>query len=158
MSLLSAQIVCGYAHTLALTDTGRMFAWGSNSYGQLGISNKANCSSPTPVLHELGRSVEIAASHYNHVSAALLQTGVVCMWGQCRGQSILSPLKTRFDSLDDVFACFASPASMWRPLVIGECSAGWAGVERREGGVLVIRRAPLATLCHRPRYVWLPCH
>ena len=135
MCVLSVQVVCGYAHTLVLTDNGSMFAWGSNSYGQLGTGNKANFSSPTLVLHQFGRCVEISASHYNHVSAALLQTGVVCMWGQCRGQSILSPLKTRFSLLDDVFACFASPASMWRPLIIGEWTAGWAGLE---GGVLVL--------------------
>ena len=120
LSALSVQVVCGYAHTLALTDAGSVFAWGSNSYGQLGTGNKSNLSSPTLVVHNFGRCVEIAASHYNHVSAALLQNSVVCMWGQCRGQSILTPVETRFDSLDDVFACFASPASMWRPLVIGE--------------------------------------
>ena len=29
-------VVCGYAHTLAVTDEGALFAWGANSYGQLG--------------------------------------------------------------------------------------------------------------------------
>ena len=29
-------VVCGYAHTLAVTDEGMLYAWGANSYGQLG--------------------------------------------------------------------------------------------------------------------------
>ena len=29
-------VVCGYAHTLAVTDEGSLYAWGANSYGQLG--------------------------------------------------------------------------------------------------------------------------
>ena len=29
-------VVCGYAHTLANTDEGGLYAWGANSYGQLG--------------------------------------------------------------------------------------------------------------------------
>lgn len=154
LSALSVQVVCGYAHTLALTDTGIMFAWGSNSYGQLGTGNKSNVSSPTQVVHQIGCCVEIAASHYNHVSAALFQNGAVCMWGQCRGQPILSPLQTRFDSLDDVFACFASPASMWRPLVLGKWTAGWVG---QEGGALVCAHI-LSLPLHRSWHVWLPCY
>ena len=115
----SSQVVCGYAHSLALTDTGELFSWGSNSYGQLGTGSKINSVSPTRVVEDVGRFVEIAACHYSHVSAGVLQNGIIHMWGQCRGQSILSPMETNFDNLDDVFACFASPATMWRPLVIG---------------------------------------
>ena len=111
--------MCGYSHTLALTDAGEMFAWGSNAYGQLGIGSKMNHVSPVHVEQTLGRFIEIAACHYNNVSAAIIQSGKVYIWGQCRGQAILSPLETRFDNLDDVFACFAAPASMWRPLFIG---------------------------------------
>lgn len=36
------QIVCGYNHTLALSDEGKLYAWGANAYGQLGTGNKAN--------------------------------------------------------------------------------------------------------------------
>ena len=28
-------VVCGYAHTLAVTDEGSLYAWGANSYGQV---------------------------------------------------------------------------------------------------------------------------
>ena len=32
-------IACGTYHTVALTDTGHVFTWGLNDYGQIGIMN-----------------------------------------------------------------------------------------------------------------------
>lgn len=46
-SAFSPQVVCGYAHTLALTDEGFVYSWGANSYGQLGTGNKSNQAVPT---------------------------------------------------------------------------------------------------------------
>ena len=43
------QVVCGCAHTLALSDEGVVYSWGANSYGQLGVGNKANLITPTKV-------------------------------------------------------------------------------------------------------------
>lgn len=111
-----AQIVCGYAHTMALTDEGLLYAWGANSYGQLGTGTKANLVTPTRVASNLGRFVEIAATHYSHISAAMTQTGRVYLWGQCRGQCIIAPMPSGFSSLHDVFAFFASPGVTWRPM------------------------------------------
>ena len=51
----SFQVACGYAHTLVLTDEGQVYAWGANSYGQLGTGNKSNQSYPTPVVVEKDR-------------------------------------------------------------------------------------------------------
>lgn len=51
----SFQVACGYAHTLVLTDEGQVYAWGANSYGQLGTGNKSNQSYPTPVIVEKDR-------------------------------------------------------------------------------------------------------
>ncbi|XP_072035164.1 RCC1 and BTB domain-containing protein 1-like [Amphiura filiformis] len=111
-----SQIVCGYAHSMALSDEGILYAWGANSYGQLGTGNKANLVTATRVGTDIGRFVEVAATHYTHVSAAMTQNGQIYMWGQCRGQSVTAPLQTKFTCLDDVFACFASPPVTWRPL------------------------------------------
>jgi RCC1 and BTB domain-containing protein len=85
------KVVSGYAHTLLLSDDGTIYAFGSNSYGQLGTGSKANQISPVKIATNFGRFVEIAASHYNHISAALSQDGKCYMWGQCRGQSITLP-------------------------------------------------------------------
>uniref|UniRef100_A0A8C5QVY9 RCC1 and BTB domain containing protein 2 n=1 Tax=Leptobrachium leishanense TaxID=445787 RepID=A0A8C5QVY9_9ANUR len=112
------QVVCGYAHTLALTDEGGIYGWGANSYGQLGTGNKSNQSYPVQVSVDKERIVEIAACHSSHTSAAKSQSGQVYMWGQCRGQSIILPHLTHFLCSDDVFACFSTPAVMWRPLSV----------------------------------------
>lgn len=41
------------------------------------------------------------------------------MWGQIRGQTVLTPIQTYFHSVDDVFACFANPPVTCRPLRFG---------------------------------------
>lgn len=48
-SIMFPQVACGYAHTLALTDEGAVYAWGANSYGQLGTGNKSNQALPTQI-------------------------------------------------------------------------------------------------------------
>ncbi|KAG2457171.1 RCBT1 protein, partial [Polypterus senegalus] len=112
------QIASGYAHSLALTDEGLLYVWGANTYGQLGTGNKVNQLSPVHIMVEKERIVEIAACHSSHTSAAKTQNGQVYMWGQCRGQSIVLPHLSHFSCTDDVFACFATPANMWRMLSI----------------------------------------
>ncbi|XP_051283401.1 RCC1 and BTB domain-containing protein 1 isoform X3 [Dicentrarchus labrax] len=108
------QIVSGYGHCLALTDEGLLYAWGANTYGQLGTGNKSNHLSPVQIMADKERIVEVAACHSTHTSAAKTQSGQVYMWGQCRGQSIVMPHLTHFINTDDVFACFATPSVMWR--------------------------------------------
>ncbi|XP_069745812.1 RCC1 and BTB domain-containing protein 1-like isoform X2 [Narcine bancroftii] len=110
------RIVCGYAHTLALTDEGLLYAWGANAAGQLGFGNKTNQMLPVLIVFKKERIVEIAACHPTSTSAAKTHSGQVYMWGQCRGQSVVAPRLTHFSCTDDVFACFASPAVTWRPL------------------------------------------
>uniref|UniRef100_A0A3P9PHI8 RCC1 and BTB domain containing protein 2 n=2 Tax=Poecilia reticulata TaxID=8081 RepID=A0A3P9PHI8_POERE len=112
------QVACGYAHTLALTDEGFVYAWGANSYGQLGTGNKSNQALPILINTDKERMVEVAACHTSHTSAAKTQSGQVLMWGQCRGQAVSSPHLTHFSSTDDVFACFATPAVTWHLLSV----------------------------------------
>ncbi|XP_054837859.1 RCC1 and BTB domain-containing protein 2 isoform X2 [Eublepharis macularius] len=112
------RVACGFAHTLVLTDEGQLYAWGANSYGQLGTGKRSNQSYPAPVTVAKDRLVEVAAYHSVHTSAAKTQGGQVYMWGQCRGQSITLPHLTHFTCTDDVFACFATPAVTWRLLSV----------------------------------------
>lgn len=49
------QVVSGYAHSLALTDEGLLYAWGANTYGQLGTGNKSNQLSPVQIMTEKER-------------------------------------------------------------------------------------------------------
>uniref|UniRef100_H2LCV9 RCC1 and BTB domain containing protein 2 n=1 Tax=Oryzias latipes TaxID=8090 RepID=H2LCV9_ORYLA len=117
-SKVVVNVACGYAHTLALTDEGFVYAWGANSYGQLGTGNKSNQALPTLINTDKERMVEVAACHTSHTSAAKTQSGQVLMWGQCRGQAVSSPHLTHFSSTDDVFACFATPAVTWHLLSV----------------------------------------
>ena len=39
-------ISCGYRHTLALTDNGKVYTWGGNQYGQLGVGDNADRTDP----------------------------------------------------------------------------------------------------------------
>lgn len=57
ITLFSSQVACGYAHTLALTDEGFVYAWGANSYGQLGTGNKSNQALPTLINTDKERFV-----------------------------------------------------------------------------------------------------
>lgn len=43
------KVVCGYMHTLALSDEGVLYVWGANSYGQLGLNTDSNVWIPTKV-------------------------------------------------------------------------------------------------------------
>lgn len=49
------KIVSGYSHTLALSDFGKMYSWGGNSYGQLGSGDKSNSALPALINSDIGR-------------------------------------------------------------------------------------------------------
>jgi len=129
ISLLTGQVVVikimsGYAHSLALTDSGDIYVWGANSYGQLGTSTRCNTLTPVKIAEEHGRFVDLAACHYNHISAAVNQSGKVYMWGQCRNQSIATPTETKFAHIIDVFACFATPSVTPYPMSVEHSRLG----------------------------------
>lgn len=48
-----AAVCCGAAHTLALTKSGKVFGWGDNKEGQLGLGDLKSRSLPSP-LEALG--------------------------------------------------------------------------------------------------------
>ncbi|MBM3720683.1 MAG: hypothetical protein FJW47_02135 [Actinobacteria bacterium] len=89
--LTAQKIVMGYSHVCALADS-RVFCWGDNSQGQLGISEDRDSfnayktkSSTTPVSVSLtgvlqGKTVtDIAASSY---STCVIASGELYCWGQ----------------------------------------------------------------------------
>ena len=59
------QVNCGYKHTVCLTEKGKVFTWGNNSYGQLGYEG-SNSYKPLPVLiedhnNEIIRIIQVTA-------------------------------------------------------------------------------------------------
>jgi alpha-tubulin suppressor-like RCC1 family protein len=71
----------GCVHTLALTSTGKMLAWGDNSFGELG-DDLATESSTTPVTVQLPAGTKITAIRAGcGWSLALTSTGSVLSWG-----------------------------------------------------------------------------
>jgi alpha-tubulin suppressor-like RCC1 family protein len=74
-------IAAGGGHSLAVTSTGSMVAWGYNAYGELG--NATTVSSDVPVVVNLPTDTEVtavAAGLYH--SLALTSTGRVLAWGE----------------------------------------------------------------------------
>lgn len=81
------QIVQGFAHSLALSSEGKVYAWGSNDKGQLGLGSSSGMASlPTPVSTTPGSSalagkfvVRIAAGRSH--SLAYCSDGTLAAWG-----------------------------------------------------------------------------
>ncbi|XP_059615438.1 probable E3 ubiquitin-protein ligase HERC4 isoform X2 [Phlebotomus argentipes] len=76
------QIVSGHFHCLALTNSGEIFAWGANNFGQLGIGPGSERITK-PVLVEALSGIPIAfiCCGSNH-SFALSTSGAVFAWGK----------------------------------------------------------------------------
>ncbi|KAB1222296.1 Ultraviolet-B receptor UVR8 [Morella rubra] len=102
-------ISCGGAHTLFLTEPGRVFATGLNDFGQLGISdNMTYTIEPVEVSGIKKEIVQISAGY--HHSCAITVDGELYMWGKnSNGQlglgkraSKVVPLPTKVECLDGI--------------------------------------------------------
>ncbi len=68
----------GAAHTLALTAAETVYAWGDNTYGQLGTGGTSSSSAPEQLS---GLSAIVAVAAGAHHSLALGSNGAVWAWG-----------------------------------------------------------------------------
>ncbi|XP_052029778.1 probable E3 ubiquitin-protein ligase HERC6 isoform X3 [Apodemus sylvaticus] len=85
------QVSCGHYHSLALSEDGHVFSWGSNSQGQLGLGRNS-CSQAIPQKVKSLEGIPLAqvAAGGTH-SFALSLTGTSFGWGNNRsGQLALS--------------------------------------------------------------------
>ena len=71
-------VAAGEAHSLAIDNTRRVWAWGRNDHGQLGVGDEDVCTAPEPVLM-LEDIIQIAGGRYH--SVALDDNGQVWLWG-----------------------------------------------------------------------------
>jgi len=74
-------VAAGANFSLALTDDGKVYAWGSNSYGELGIGTTANSNAPVEVSALAGKHV-VAISAGGGFALALTGDGAVYAWGK----------------------------------------------------------------------------
>ncbi|KAJ8765337.1 hypothetical protein K2173_012034 [Erythroxylum novogranatense] len=74
-------ISCGGAHTLFLTNTGRVYATGLNDFGQLGISHNIPYSMEPCEVSGLQKEVGQISAGYHH-SCAITVDGEMYMWGR----------------------------------------------------------------------------
>ncbi|XP_076999000.1 putative E3 ubiquitin-protein ligase HERC6 [Tamandua tetradactyla] len=73
-------ISCGYEHTAVLTQDGKVFTFGDNSYGQLGHSSSAEKRGPQPVEEIGGLVSQIDCGSY-HTLAYVYTSGQVVSFG-----------------------------------------------------------------------------
>jgi alpha-tubulin suppressor-like RCC1 family protein len=75
-------IACGLQHTLFVSESGHVYAMGSNSHGQLGIRDNQVAAKNTPTLVEVMENHVTKVSCGNFHSLALCETGQAYSWGQ----------------------------------------------------------------------------
>jgi alpha-tubulin suppressor-like RCC1 family protein len=82
------RLAAGYHHSMALTDSGRIYSWGTGDVGQLGHGpQKKRCSVPSMIASTSNqRFIAISASE-NH-SVALTDDGHVYTWGHNRWKQL----------------------------------------------------------------------
>ncbi|CAA2990925.1 Hypothetical predicted protein [Olea europaea subsp. europaea] len=109
------EIACGGAHTLFLTENGKVYATGLNDFGQLGISDyKSYTTEPLRVSGVPKEVMKISAGY--HHSAAITVDGELYMWGKnANGQLGLGkkaeqvvPLPSKVECLNGVTISTAS--------------------------------------------------
>lgn len=74
-------IACGGAHTLFLTESGRVYASGLNKFGQLGISDDSSYIVDPVEVSGLKKEVKQISAGYNH-SCAITEDGELYVWGR----------------------------------------------------------------------------
>jgi len=75
------QVAAGVTHSLGLRADGTLYAWGDNSYGQLGdpATNGSSTANPTPTQVGTGRYAQAVAGEYH--SLGLRADGALLTWG-----------------------------------------------------------------------------
>jgi hypothetical protein len=76
-------VAAGDDHFMALTDRGKLFVWGSNSHGQLGLDDPElpYVTSPTEVKPLADMNVRFVATKGNFATA-ITDTGRLMIWGE----------------------------------------------------------------------------
>ncbi|ACL06695.1 regulator of chromosome condensation RCC1 [Desulfatibacillum aliphaticivorans] len=76
-------VAAGFAHSLALSVDGTVWAWGDNEFGQLGDCSDYDRKAPVQVMHSVDRPLDnvVAIAAGRAFSLALTRDGEVWAWG-----------------------------------------------------------------------------
>jgi alpha-tubulin suppressor-like RCC1 family protein len=74
-------VCCGHRHSLALTSNGKVYAWGSNQFGQIGNECDNECQLTPIKIEELDEEFIVGISCGLYHSLALTENGRVYSWG-----------------------------------------------------------------------------
>ncbi len=78
----ATMISCGFSHNAALLEDGRVFCWGWNYHGRLGLGHEDNLLKPSQPVELPDKAVAISAGW--DFTAALLENGHIFCWGDNR--------------------------------------------------------------------------
>lgn len=96
------RIACGDEHTALITENGKLFMFGSNNWGQLGLGSKVTVNKPTCVKALKSEKVQLVACGRNHTLICTAKGKVYASGGNSEGQLGLGDCeeRTSFKRLD----------------------------------------------------------
>ncbi|XP_047433113.1 X-linked retinitis pigmentosa GTPase regulator-like, partial [Mugil cephalus] len=96
------KISCGDEHTALITENKKLFMFGSNNWGQLGLGSKLTVNKPTCVKALKSEKVHLVACGRNHTLVCTAQGKVLASGGNSEGQLGLGDCeeRTSFQRLD----------------------------------------------------------
>ena len=75
-----ADVACGSRHAMAMSSTGRMYSWGWNNHGQLGLGHREDVNEPSLIASlKHYKAISIVAGWRN--SCAMFEKGELFAWG-----------------------------------------------------------------------------
>ncbi|KAM6945675.1 retinitis pigmentosa GTPase regulator b [Aplochiton taeniatus] len=89
------KIACGDEHTALITENGKLFMFGSNNWGQLGLGSKATVNKPTCVKALKSEKVQLVACGRNHTIVYTSRGNVYATGGNNEGQLGLGDCEER---------------------------------------------------------------
>jgi RCC1 and BTB domain-containing protein len=114
------KIISGSNHNLLLTTDGEIYAFGDNSFGQIGSGNESRTQNVAIKIYneENLKFTDIAASFYSHISIAVSSNGKHYIWGECGGEVVTIPteIATTDISIHDLFAVYSKPQITYKAI------------------------------------------
>jgi alpha-tubulin suppressor-like RCC1 family protein len=113
----ASAVAAGGLYSLALTRLGHVWAWGDNTYGELGDGNLIGRTTPAPVrlfAPGSGMTATAIAAGYQH-SLALTSTGQVYAWGANGVGELGDGTSTGPQLCTGNYACSLTPVAVGLP-------------------------------------------